>query len=123
MTSHLLDLARRVEGLTGPDREVDDAIIDALGWRNDFGVPIPPGFVGLPAYTGSIDAALMLVPEGHAWAITNIEGGDYTSFNFDRPTAVVQRKAGDIMALHVSAATPALALCAASLRAIAGDVR
>ena len=64
----LLELAAKVEGLSGPCREMDaavdmavnpdhrvmgDHIIDRMG----FGKP-------LPQYTASLDAAMTLVPEG-----------------------------------------------------------
>ena len=52
---------------------------------------------------GSIDAALMLVPEGVPWIITRYERGAYS--------AEVDE------AWQYAGATPAIALCIASLRA------
>lgn len=104
-------LADRCEAATGPDREIDRAIIDAFGWRNDHGVPIPPGYIGIPAYTASLDAAMTLVPKGAPeW---NVEG-------WGSPSAVHDGRlsTGWVSgARRVYAATPALALCAAALRA------
>lgn len=68
-------LAERLERLKGPDREVDQAIAD-------YHVGTPRTAIGGDArYTGSIDAALTLIPEewasdiwmkrygGHHWAV------------------------------------------------------
>ena len=56
-------LARVLEG-SGPDRELDRAIAMAL----------PPkarrGMFVRRHYTGSLDAALTLVPEGWAWSVS-----------------------------------------------------
>lgn len=67
-----------------------------------------------PHYTTSLDSALTLVPEGCAWQVTQ---------RLDNlgPTASIQRRGKnglfDIWK-DVEAATPALALCIASLKAI-----
>lgn len=83
MTSSLLDLAGRVERLTGPCRETDLAIMQAISghpWRwadsrtfepqtvitwdqYSEGAPGNP-FYTLEAFTESLDAAMTLVPEG-----------------------------------------------------------
>ena len=99
MTNPLTDLAARVEAATGPDCDLDHAIHDLLG-DND----------GAPAYTRSLDAAMQLVPEG--WA--SIHGWDYPDERCHR--AVFMDEDGDLL-FRGAAATPALALCAASLRA------
>lgn len=99
-TIELEKLIEKLEGLTGPNRRVDQDIAEYLGWRvsrdpywNYFenahgGGPIysPPGDElcisrdgrndipcdeALPAFTASIDSALTLVPEGYA--IQNFE--------------------------------------------------
>lgn len=56
------ELIARLEKATGPDREIDNAIADALG----FEMPLT-GSEGWPLYyTGSIDAARTLV-DGFYW--------------------------------------------------------
>lgn len=61
----MTDLINRLERADGPDRELDWAI------------HIRNGLLGVgmygdhPHYTASIDAALMLVPEGWKWAVTS----------------------------------------------------
>lgn len=77
----MTSLIKRLESLTSPDREVDAEIAKAIGWES---VPwefagrcgltwyAPLNSVGRPQpqnYTGSIDAALTLVPEGCVWAL------------------------------------------------------
>lgn len=107
----LLGLAKRCETAAEPDRELDKAIALAVGYLkepNDFIAPlvsVPP----IPEYTASIDTALALVPKGMIAAVER---------RLDRGTAHVhfQYYAGQ----KSSAATPALALCAASLRAQEG---
>jgi hypothetical protein len=102
----LLALADRCEQAAGPDYELDLAIWTSL--------VILSGFrPSRTDYTASLDAAVTLVPEGHEWL----------------------RKSGQCMtvyrvpadpkewARHIDArgATPALALCAAALRARAAS--
>jgi hypothetical protein len=62
----MLALADRVESLTGPDREADALVQLAVGGRiRADGVPVWDGhFIGVGAYTASLDNALKLVPEG-----------------------------------------------------------
>lgn len=96
-----LEVAAYVEKLSGPDREVDAKIAAVMsgGWLRES--------VEVPAYTGSLDAAMRLVPEGltgrMAWC-----AGARTVTLMDAE----QREAAD-----GTAATPALALCTAALRA------
>ena len=63
----LLALAERVEALTGPDREVDWAVVTAIG-KADFYLQYAKAPLKyrelVPAYTASLDAAMSLVPEG-----------------------------------------------------------
>lgn len=93
----LLQLAERVEKATGPDRELDVLIRDTV-----FHPCINPG----AEYTASLDAAMTLVPEGAAYRLYSwpkqTEG--------DRACVLVEG------GQETWAATPALALCAASLR-------
>lgn len=68
----LLALAERVEGLEGPDRVVDVEIATALGCGWDYAADWGPRGLERPVaypYTASIDAAMMLVPEG--WLVTH----------------------------------------------------
>lgn len=133
----LMELAERVEKATGPDRELDPRIWCALR-KVEFPEPPyealvpdydedPTGGVmvesitrnGLllqcrrdqsPRYTASLDAAMMLVPEGWSRGQWGVIG---------KPdTARLWRDEHDIV---VSAATPALALTAASLKALAAS--
>lgn len=116
--SALLELAERCEKAEGPDRELDAGIALAIGWRDC----IPCAFNGVkhrmggilnaPAYTASLDAAMTLVPEGYHWqAGVGIE----TEYGH-RDKAYAWCSQEDCGELSV-AATPALALCAAALRA------
>ncbi|MEW6627614.1 MAG: hypothetical protein AB1431_12595 [Pseudomonadota bacterium] len=130
----LSELADAVEGLSGPDREMDAAIFRAIG------APLPDEFAGKkialtfdearhaffmdvgsdmvvryepPAYTASIDAAMTLVPEGIG----------------ETPLSVMLQRTwegiGKVRLLDSlggqvwdgNASTPALALTAAALRA------
>jgi len=93
-------LSDRVAALSGPDREVDAEIMRVVKTAK---------FVA-PCYTASLDHAMTLVPEGFdRWAVTA------------RNSAVCARSDGveyQVRLLDwVFAATPALALCAAALRA------
>jgi hypothetical protein len=108
----LLALAERVEKAEVPDRELDVAIVRAL--HPGIG-PYEPHCVGeepifwhdpyrktlCPKFTASVDAALTLVPDGYGW---NVQG------NTNVFHALVSSYPGN-------ARTPALALCAAALRA------
>lgn len=101
----IAELLERVEGATGPDRELDAAIECALA--STWGSAINPR-----PYTASLDAALALVERvrpGWTW-----EGGRdpakaswaYLYAKIDGPT------------FSASAPTPALALLAALLRSL-----
>lgn len=140
----LTELADRCEKATGPDERLNAEIVAALNDallkpyppQTDFG----PGqrwqfwsldgkhFLGneakhpfkVPPFTASIDDAMTLVPEG--WRLidmceTVIEG--------DLPWYVrLREKRFDVPpgSAHSDGATPALALCAAALRAHAAQV-
>lgn len=95
LANKLTELAARCEAATGPDRELDALIESAI-----------PRF-GLYRYTASIDAAMTLVPEGWTWGV------------FDDGTAWVwpDERRDLLTGKQAKAATPALALCAATLRA------
>jgi hypothetical protein len=112
----LLALAERCEQAAGPDRELDAEIALAIGytrekkgreriawWRNPKGQQI--GYDGWhnfpPSFTASLDAAVTLVPEGCGWMVMN--------------------NAAKVGRWPSRGATPALALCAAALRAKAAS--
>jgi hypothetical protein len=106
------DLAERVEAAMGPDRELDFAIYQMLNPPKAANAePIKPKhrYLYVEPYTASLDAAMTLVPEG---ASIDLRTG--------------QTFSGAIAMMHPTrmrptitcrAATPALALCAAALRA------
>jgi hypothetical protein len=121
----ILDLAARVEGLTGPCRETDCLIFE-MGHRlltparrgTIDGEPTGQYF-GLngdllpecaPTYTASLDAAMTLVPEGLTRLVRDGSESDCTGDN--RPYANIGRETGE-----AHAATMELAVVAASLRA------
>lgn len=80
-----MTLIERLEAATGPDRELGNEVLFECGWmlREEGGGPdratiwIPPSdrfndeFLDgdQPNPTASIDAAMMLVPEGCVWAL------------------------------------------------------
>lgn len=133
MSDELLKLAERCEAATGPDRSLDCAIAVAAadyfllppkwdggpvgyGYFDADGAEVHPGHGGdqlVKRYTASLDAAMTLVPEGmklvldthhmivtlyEYWPISSPEDEGFASY-------------------QAEAATPALALCAAALRA------
>jgi hypothetical protein len=97
--SKVQELIARLEAATGPDRDLDVAIIDALF----------PGARKFPLeYTASIDAALTLVPEGWRWHLGNTLDGRGTAMIWLNPLTGTD---------EIFAAAPAIALCIAALRA------
>ena len=134
----LLELADRVEKATGADRELDGLVFAHMNpdkrviigqkpgrFPQDpiYGGPLDiiwiDGFadvLGAPRYTASLDAAMSLVPSGMLWSVewaghqTRDRIASCTIWKPHMPTSIAV------------AATPALALTAASLRAIAGSL-
>jgi len=116
-------LIERVEQATGADRELDGAIekmltpdLAARPWRylghgrwNDDSEPNGANLVAAPRYTSSLDAAASLVPEGWQWACGKDRPENGGAWADVQPNAVGVTKR--------RAATPALALTAAALRA------
>lgn len=111
-------LADRVEALTGPDREVDWLVYEAIG--EPVVLLVRAATAGrdeatwAPFYSQSLDAAMSLVPDGYSWTLgQNVHHGHWLcSINYvnreGEPTCLADsghRKA------------PALALTAAALRA------
>lgn len=137
MKEDLLKMADRVEALSGPDREVDERISLAIGLPAT--VTIGHEVLGnlrqvphtIKRYTASLDAAMTLVPAG--WWVAGLYfchpdfrsagdrdwhselGGPVSWVQFDVvPEPEYECEGGN-------AATPALALTAAALRALAKD--
>ena len=118
------DLIKDLEQATGPSRELDDRIGTAIGLyierlsdgtllyqRKDHKM-----WPEVPHYTASLDAALTLVPEGWAWFVQHI-GKPFTTGSA-RLWIPAQWTQGIPKEQFVNeAATPALALCIAALRA------
>jgi hypothetical protein len=126
--AELLALAERVEGLSGPDREVD--------WHAHKLAPEPPrvdgdglvihncGFMGVgrhivhsgPAYTASLDAVVSLIEQvlpGWCWSVRSDYGAS---------ASVCPAPASPYGAHGISAVSAARALLAALLRAKAAEV-
>lgn len=115
----LLALALRCEQATGPDRELDAQIAPVQGLRVvDEGHPIGRmcyDDIGsaqlMPRYTASLDSAMTLVPEGWGFSVRRLCDG--------RSSATAYAPCTGNGLFH--AATPALALTAAALRALASE--
>ena len=94
-------LAEETRCAAGPSRELDRAIMDALGWPT------------LSEFTASLDAAALLVPADWPWQVRS----------GTKPFASV-----DVLCkapfgcCNASAATPPLALAACALRARAAEM-
>ena len=133
-TEKLNELAARCEASDGPDRDLDWMVADAIGHQAfERKVAIWPPFMPgskldktVPYYTASLEAAMTLVPEGWNWM----------AGNRDQPVARAYVNNGQLhyagygtrrnpkhLWSEVVAATPALALTAAALkaRALAGE--
>ena len=108
MNNDMISLAERCEAAAGGDRELDRAIRDAV---------FQPCMNNGAEYTASIDAAMTLVPDGWDWAVGTGRKQHMTE-NGKRPWAWCAPGQNFAMPQDLPlAATPALALCAASLRA------
>ncbi|RVT93738.1 hypothetical protein [Sphingomonas crocodyli] len=110
MPDDLMALAERVEGLSGPDREVDADVALTQGWHECNGDNWigPRGEIVVPHYTASLDVAMTLVPEPRKWSITAGHYGDWQACVW---------AIDDFQLDWHSAATPALALTSAALKA------
>ena len=122
-------LALRCEQATGPDRELDAAIwllcvpgATRMQWSYvhiatertceiDETRDASGKLIIVPTYSASLDAALTLVPDGHASAVGTMAFKDSDKL----PWATYWTPQG--WPYSTEAATPALALCAAALRA------
>lgn len=120
------DLIRRLEEATGPSVKLDRAIAVALGWQECAGAwresPAVEWSMSLPAWSGSLDAAVALVPEGHRWLLDRRPQADQRQ---DGYRAQVYKEAhpyaSDMHDIATAwAPTPALALVIAAMRARQG---
>jgi hypothetical protein len=116
--AELLALAARVEAATEGGLALNKAILLALGyswrgmayWHSDD----KRMWTGPTTFTTSLDAAASLVPEGWAFCVDSNDGGYATVFP--------RRELGYLPTdPYADAATPALALTAACLRAKARE--
>lgn len=118
-TPELLALAERCEKASGPDREIDAQVARYAPHLVAFlrGVPEEPQ-CGCRPYTASIDAAMTLVPEGWLWTV---KAWRLNEQKHDHKPPFYAQCSPDSWFLTdtIYAATPALALTAASLRALA----
>lgn len=126
----LLDLAARVEAATGPDRELfEDVFRECFPkperiWVTDNTGPWTDEYTEWQARQSRFyelldaeafeSAAMTLVPEGLEWGV---------GFEMGRGTAFTNKADGSSFSHDWVAATPALALCASALRAIAHQMR
>lgn len=107
----LAALIERVETTAGPDRDIDFAVAAAVGWPDS-----PHSHQHARRYTEHLDAAVSLVPEGKFWMV------GYGRMRRNEPLGGATIYYGKGLAIgtmiaEAEAATPALALCAAALRA------
>lgn len=105
--AELIALAERCEQADGPNFELEREIADAV-WQAKWGKRRPKD-IRPQACTASLDAAMTLVPEGATFSVTKRVTGEGCHADID-------------LDHFANAATPALALTAAALRAIAGGV-
>ena len=111
--ARLLELAEQCELAEWPDRSIDAAIVRIVN-------PQATDLTEPPFYTRDVDAALTLVPNGLKWTVGgNVHHGYWIA------SVNTLKSDGEPWCVGCSNATssPALALCAAALRAIAGDER
>ena len=134
--AQILALADRVEALTGPDRGVDMEVAIACGWARNWsdqqyrkhpylvGTFIDDHAAGVlhtcPAFSASLDAAMTLVPEGVGGEplMTKIMNVPFATRRPPANCEIIDTLTG--RGWTAEAAIPALALTAASLRAMAG---
>lgn len=121
-------LVEKLEALSAPCRECEEAIYEAIGNCNhkryecysvqgdsgqtclDCGKDLY-GADSAPRYTASIDAAMTLVPEGYVWSIN-------TFAEPSRASAYLVRHDNCYVRTNEQfCATPAIALCIAALKA------
>lgn len=114
-------LIERLEAASVPDRELDLAIwrlVDPNAAEIEAAGKQPLRW--LHCYTASLDAAMTLVPKGWNWMAGNRDqpvARAYVNNGKSHSIGVGSRKNPDLVWHEAVAATPALALCIAALRA------
>lgn len=109
------NLITRLEGMTGPDREVDVrllAVTQPGEWSDadiEYACSAPERTVRCPHYTSSLDAAMSLVPEGMEKELSDLYG-------IARAAVGLNFEGGPFYGEHNGCSLP-IALCIASLRA------
>jgi len=107
-------LALACEKASGPDRELSCKIAREIGYDGGvLGSQTSSPWAWCPDYTASIDAAMTLVPEGLGWRL-NVFSKERVAHIFPDN----EDYTGPCLAFS-RAASPALALTAAALRALA----
>lgn len=111
-------IIEQLEDLKAPDRGIDLEIWCEVYAPDAVAVPLASQWNG-PNYTGSLDAAITLVPVGWAWFCEWI--GEPFSLGDARvwiPSKRTQKLGIESVDVR-SMASPAIALCIASLKALA----
>jgi hypothetical protein len=118
------ELADRIEALKYPCHEIDSVIAEEIGmpfrsrrdskgrskgreWLEDSHGGVETWVNNAPRYTSSIDAAMTLMPKGWSWSVGFDEHGN----------RAIVGAFGNMETIASKAANPALAICAAALRA------
>lgn len=113
----MTDLIARLEEATEGGWLLDSEISATVHGMLDQDWDDPRWHEGGPAYTTSLDAALTLVPEGSAWAVSIGDDPDVYIRGMPRATVMPPRPYSGANDASECAATPALALCIAALKA------
>jgi len=116
----LLELAERCEAATGPNADLAREIYQALGHSNAWIDHYCEDEGQDP--TASLDAAMTLVPVEWHWSMRKMPLNNYLASLFViAPNGSDRAYVPDTLVQCYSDATPALALCAAALRACASQ--
>lgn len=107
-----MTLIERLEALSGPNFAIEQEIVRIVN-------PQATRLTTSPPYTASIDAALTLVPEGNEGAGVEWNVESWTGNGIHAPH--IRATAWVAGAKRAYGATPAIALCIASLRARSAD--
>ena len=116
----MADLITQVELAEVGSRHLDFEIACVVYGKDEANTVRLPEGSPLPAFSTSLDAALHLVPEGWGWAAAELDKGVYSAVVTNREP---QLKPGTFdpnpnkIDFRTKAATTALALCLAALKA------